>query len=245
MSVQEIFDTPAIRLIEIEILKLQYKNEKNWHYSERYREAIRHLMKVRKRLLDEMFELDEHYKQLLYDFNEAMESQLLVMRNRAFETMKVIAPIAASDNNDLTVTGKCFLAYEYSKIHPVQSARARKMWDMLNGTVDGFAPLYDDEVCNFRVQWQDGAISCVSENQLLYLDEELDNWNEGLDREKTKDMHLTHAFHDLWEHVGIFSIFDLLWVRDFNIEISPEWEYRTYTPNEAAYPDWDKSDFFD
>ena len=47
MSVQEIFDTPAIRLIEIEILKLQYKNEKNWHYSERYREAIRHLMKVR------------------------------------------------------------------------------------------------------------------------------------------------------------------------------------------------------
>ena len=75
MSVQEIFDTPAIRLIEIEILKLQYKNEKNWHYSERYREAIRHLMKVRKRLLDEMFELDEHYKQLLYDFNEAARDE--------------------------------------------------------------------------------------------------------------------------------------------------------------------------
>ena len=29
-----------------------------------------------------------------------------------------------------------------------------------------------------------------SENQMLYLQEESDNWNEGLDMEITKDMYL-------------------------------------------------------
>ena len=34
-------------------------------------------------------------------------------------------------------------------------------------------------------------------------------------------------FHNLYEHT-CFSIFDLLWVRDFNVEISVEYDYATY-----------------
>lgn len=84
-----------------------------------------------------------------------------------------------------------------------------------------------------------------SENELLYLNEELDNWNEGLDMEMTKDMHLTYAFHNLFSHLD-FSIFDLLWVRDFNIEIHVEYDYHTYD-NEEYGDDlhWDKCDYFD
>ena len=36
-----------------------------------------------------------------------------------------------------------------------------------------------------------------------------------------------YPFHNLYEHTS-FSIFDLLWVRDFNVEISVEYDYATY-----------------
>ena len=55
-----------------------------------------------------------------------------------------------------------------------------------------------------------------SENELLYLNEELDNWNEGLDSEMTKDMHLTYAFHNLFSHL-IF----LIMLLNPNSHISP------------------------
>ena len=43
-----------------------------------------------------------------------------------------------------------------------------------------------------------------------------------------------------------FSIYDLLWVRDFNIEIHVEYDYHTYD-NEEYGDDlhWDKCDYFD
>lgn len=62
---------------------------------------------------------------------------------------------------------------------------------------------------------------------MLYLSEKTDNWNEGLNPELTSDMHLIYPFHNLYEHT-CFSIFDLLWVRDFNVEISVEYDYATY-----------------
>jgi hypothetical protein len=43
-----------------------------------------------------------------------------------------------------------------------------------------------------------------------------------------------------------FSIFDLLWVRDFNIEISVEADYDTYPVDYVRDNlDWDKCDYFD
>ena len=61
----------------------------------------------------------------------------------------------------------------------------------------------------------------------------------------TSDLHLIFAFHDLFQHLD-FSIFDLLWVRDFNIEIHVEHEYQTYKGNEYGDNlDWEKCDYFD
>ena len=59
----------------------------------------------------------------------------------------------------------------------------------------------------------------------------------GFDREMTKDMHLTRVFHNIYEHME-FSIFDLLWVRDFNIEVSVEVDSSSY-PAGYEYEDID------
>jgi hypothetical protein len=118
------------------------------------------------------------------------------------------------------------------------------MWAILNGTLDDFISLYNDGVTHRFTICNNGIDSYPnSDNQLLYLDDKEDNWNEGLDEKLTNDMHLIYAFHNLWSHMEL-SIYDLLWVRDFNIGISSEIDYETDS-DEEDFLDWDKYDFTD
>lgn len=242
MTVQEIFNSTAVRSVEEQILDLYHETERKHWCNDENKKAIKSLLEVRRRILNSMFVLDEQNKQLLAEFNEAMKQQLLEMRKRAIDLYNSV--YKRDMGGSVEVEGKCFMGYEYSKIHPVQSMRAKKMWAVLNGSLDDYIFLYcEDGVNSFYINNHDPKIE--SDNELLYLNEDLDNWNEGLDREMTKDMHLTYAFHNLFSHLD-FSIFDLLWVRDFNIEIHVEYDYHTYKNDD--YGDdlhWDKCDYYD
>ena len=81
---------------------------------------------------------------------------------------------------------------------------------------------------------------------MLYLDDCLDNWNEMLDKEMTKDMHLVYPFHTLFTDMD-FSIYDLLRVRNFNIEITTESDYDSYPEGDNKYDDidWNKFDYYE
>lgn len=241
MTAQEIFNSTAVRSVEEQILDLYHETERKHWYNDENKKAIKSLLEVRRRILNSMFVLDEQNKQLLAEFNEAMKQQLIEMRKRAIDLYYSISKL--DKNGRIDVIGKCFMGYEYSKIHPVQSIRAKKMWAVLNGSLDDYIFLYcEDGVNSFDINSHDPKIE--SENEFLYLNEHLDNWNEGLDREMTKDMHLTYAFHNLFSHLD-FSIYDLLWVRDFNIEIHVEYDYHTYENEEYGDDlDWEKCDYW-
>ena len=240
MTVQEIFNTTAVRDVELEILNLQMANERK-HYDGPEGFAIEHLLGVRCHLLNSMFVLDETNKQLLTEFNEALRIQVLETRKRVVTLFNSVSESGLT--GDFEVTGKCFLGYEYSKIHPVQTVRAKKMWAILNGSIDKYIPLYEDGVDLISVSSWDSEIP--TEHQVLYLDDNLDNWNEGLDRNLTEDMHLIFPFHNLYSHME-FSIFDLLWVRDFNIEVNAEVDSNTYNNDDYGDDlDWNKSDYYD
>ena len=242
MTVQEIFNSTAVRSVEEQILDLYHETERKHWCNDENKKAIKSLLEVRRRILNSMFVLDEQNKQLLAEFNEAMKQQLIEMRKRAIDLYNSVYKLDMGGT--VEVEGKCFMGYEYSKIHPVQSMRAKKMWAVLNGSLYDYIFLYcEDGVKSFYINNYDPKIE--SENELLYLNEDLDNWNEGLDREMTKDMHLTYAFHNLFSHLA-FSIYDLLWVRDFNIEIHVEYDYHTYENEEYGDDlDWAKCDYFD
>lgn len=242
MTVLEIFNSTAVRSVEEQILDLYHETERKHWCNDENKKAIKSLLEVRRRILNSMFVLDEQNKQLLAEFNEAMKQQLIEMRKRAIDLYNSVYKLDMGGT--VEVEGKCFMGYEYSKIHPVQSMRAKKMWAVLNGSLDDYIFLYcEDGVNGFYINNYDPKIE--SENELLYLNEELDNWNEGLDREMTKDMHLTYAFHNLFSHLD-FSIYDLLWVRDFNIEIHVEYDYHTYENEEYGDDlDWGKCDYYD
>ena len=241
MIVLEIFNTTAVRSVEEQILSLYHETERNHWYNEENKKAIRSLLEVRKQILDSMFVMDEHSKQLLAEFNEAMKQQMAEMRKRAIDIYNNVYRPDIIGHID--VICKCFMGYEYSKIHPVQTMRAKKMWAVLNGSLDDYIFLYhEDGVDSFLISSDDPKIA--SENDFLYLNEVPVNWNGGLDRELTSDMHLTYAFHNLFSHLD-FSIYDLLWVRDFNIEIHVEYDYHTYDNDDYGDDlDWEKCDYF-
>jgi hypothetical protein len=220
MTIQEIYDTQPVKKVEYEILGIQFQSEKGMWSWETGKVAIQSLLKIRKTIMNDMFVLDKHYLQLISDFNEAMKQQMIEMRKRTIALYESVAE--ANLPGTIEVEGKCFLCYDYPPLHPIQDDRAKQMWDILNGTIDDYIPLYSKGFGQFRIDTFHSTIPEIeSEHKMLYLDDELDNWNEGLDREMTKDLHLIYPFHDLFEHME-FSIFDLLWVRDFNIELNVE-----------------------
>ena len=47
------------------------------------------------------------------------------------------------------------------------------------------------------------------------------NWNEGLDQELTKDLHLNMAFHGLFDN-SLFALTDFIFCRDFYAEFNIE-----------------------
>lgn len=225
MEVQEILETHAVKTVEIEILKIITETELSKR-SEYCKPAIQHLLKVRKKIIDSMFVLTDEYKQLLCQFNESMKYAFCDMRRQMIDLQK--AAIATGFKN-LEVTGKVFMSYKYPENHPVQTIRAKKIWAILNNSYDYFMPLYEDGINEIYCKDDD---SVPSENEVLYLSNDTDNWNEGLDRVKTSDLHLCYGVHNLIEHNDI-SIFDLLWVRDFYIEVKCETSHCT------GSEDWD------
>lgn len=225
MEVQEILETHAVKTVEIEILKIITETELSKR-SEYCKPAIQHLLKVRKKIIDSMFVLTDEYKQLLCQFNESMKYAFCDMRRQMIDLQK--AAIATGFKN-LEVTGKVFMSYKYPENHPVQTIRAKKIWAILNNSYDYFMPLYEDGINEIYCKDDD---SVPSENEVLYLSNDTDNWNEGLDRVKTSDLHLCYGVHNLIEH-NDFSIFDLLWVRDFYIEVKCETSHCT------GSEDWD------
>ena len=157
MTVQEIFKSTAVRSIEVQILDLYQETERNHWCGDENKKAIRGLLDMRKQILDSMFVMDKQNKKLLAKFNNAMKEQLIDMRKRAIDLYNnVFKPDMVGR---IEVVDKCFMGYEYSKIHPVQSMRAKKMWAVLNGSLDDYIFLYcEDGVCRFEISSDDQKI---------------------------------------------------------------------------------------
>ena len=236
MTVKEIFDHPAVKAVEIEILDT-IRDEERCRKGEDAKLAVQHLLSVRKRILNGMFEWTDEYYSLLSEFNKALVEAQCEMRERLF---RLSESVKETGLENLEFQGKVFMSYKYSEIHPVQSVRATKMWNVLNGSYDEFIPLYKDGVNSIYFT---GPETIPSEKETVYISEETENWNEGLDREKTRGMKLCYAFHNLYEHTT-FSILDLLWVRDFYIDINAESSHYTGS-DDCDDIDWKDFDYND
>lgn len=117
----------------------------------------------------------------------------------------------------MELTAKCFLSRDYPELHPVQSEDREELWDAICDS--GWNLLYSDGV-SLPTLTLPRDIN-VSFDSLIGMDCPPPNWNEGLDRELTKDLHLTSTFHNLFDHMN-FAITDFIYVRKFETEINIE-----------------------
>lgn len=91
MTVKEIFDHPAVKAVEMEILDI-LRDEKRYREGKDAKLAVQHLLSVRKRILNGIFKWTDEYYSLLSEFNKALVDAQCKMRERLFrlsENVKV------------------------------------------------------------------------------------------------------------------------------------------------------------
>ena len=204
--IRRVFENPQVVAIEKAIVEEYHRNLLPG-------ETLQQLLRERWLLLREFNRYDSETAKLLIGLNQALTKALSTLYEK---TLILYHEYMTRDDycGEFEITAKCKLGYQYPKGHPVQSERAETIWEILT---QGYVPLYDDDGCSRRIMMRKN-LSPPSLVELLYLSEELNNWNiESLDREWSQDMNLIHPFHNLYTHMP-FSLFDLIYVRDFNLE---------------------------
>ena len=147
-------------------------------------------------------------------FNDVLTAALRELYDRAHRIWDSIKDNA--DFKDAEIEAKCCLSYDYPKLHPVQGKDRQDLWNALCDT--GWNGVYEQGLSLMTLSLPEDNFSF---EDFVGLDEKDNNWNEGLDRELTKDLHLTSAFHNTFEHLK-FAITDFIYVREFETEINIE-----------------------
>lgn len=134
-QLEDIFDSPAIKLLEYKILRIESRCrgfEKLDYSRPDKEEIVRHLLDVRKVLLDDSFIMDDENRELLIDCNKAFTE----LRGKVKTNVRKLFDTAVRSNTvgDVSTGYCCRLSRHYPNQHPIQTVRAKKMWQVLTGS---------------------------------------------------------------------------------------------------------------
>ena len=202
----------SIEAIEREII-YRYKSTRCYKSDDDYLLALRRSI-INKNVL-------AHQKDFLPDiiaFNDALREALCEMYDRAHRVWKkVIEVMDETDGEEMELTTKLYFDYTYPELHPLQGEDRQDLWDAL---CDGdLNPMYADGVSVLTLTLPRDEDD--SFDSFIGMDCPPPNWNEGLDQELTKDLHLINQFHTLFQHMN-FALSDFIYVRKFKTEINIE-----------------------
>lgn len=204
------YDEQTLQLIEEEITYIYNSDVTGYPESE-------FLLDLRKSILNEQACTRKAQEELLPDiiaFNDALHDALKRMYDRAHELYRQMSAIQP----DIQLIAKCYLAYDYPALHPYQNEDRQDLFDAICDF--GWNRLYADGVTFSLVLPRDIDMPF---DTIRGMDCTPFNWNEGLDPELTKDLHINRAFHNLFDHTK-FALTDFIFVREFNIEININFE---------------------
>ena len=177
------------------------------------------LLSLRKDIINKRFLANQ--KEIMPDivaFNDALREALQEMYNRAHRIWnKMIETIDEGDGEEMELTAKCFLDVDYPNLHPTQGEDRQDLWYALCD--EDLNPLYADGISVLTLTFPRDE-GCTFDS-FIGMDCPPPNWNEGLDPELTKDLHLISQFHNLFQHMQ-FAITDFIYVRKFRTEINVE-----------------------
>lgn len=215
MDIKHVFEDPRIVMLEEDIARINEHRQ----YDEEEKHVVKHLLKERQNMLWQLNVYDDEMKRLFTDFNAALRKACTELYRRTMATYQEYRYRGGS-MEDFAVYGKIFLSYDYPECHPVQTERAKRVWDVL--TQRYFCAIYDDGCTwplSFCKKYPPEQSGFETMEAWLGMEAKKDNWNEGLDREWSKGLHLIYPFHNLYDHC-YFSLYDLIYVREFNLEVT-------------------------
>jgi len=177
------------------------------------------LLSLRKDIINKQVLANQ--KELLPDiiaFNDALRESLRDMYDRAHRIWdKMINIIDEGDGEEMELTAKIYLDTDYPALHPIQGNDRQDLWYALCD--DDLNPMYADGISVLTLTFpRDEGYTFDS---FIGMDCPPPNWNEGLEPELTKDLHLISQFHNLFQHM-LFAITDFIYVRKFRTEINIE-----------------------
>ena len=177
-----------------------------------------HLLELRKEMINRR--VLARQEELLPDiiaFNDALRDALREMYDRAHCIWDDVAE-KKYYGDEVQLTAMCFLDSNYPKLHPLQDEDREDLWSAISDA--GWNKLYEWG-CTLCPMYLPSTGRDESFDALIGMDCLPPNWNEGLDRELTRGLHLTSAFHHLFDHTQ-FAITDFIYVRSFETEIKVE-----------------------
>ena len=203
MSIKEMLQDYALQEIEKQII-LVYNRP--WDRDHSYMDEPS-LLRVRKNIINHY--MLQHQEELLPDiiaFNDALREALRKVYDRAHDDYA---------NNkeqckDESIEAVCFFDADYPALHPLQTENRQELWEALQDW--GWNRQYNGGVTRHPLVVNQE--SKESFEDFIGMSCPTANWNEGLDSELTKDLHLTNAFHHLLNHTE-FAITDFIYCRDF------------------------------
>lgn len=196
-------------LVKLEQRILQYYEDAD-HY-DRYS----FLLKARKNFIDGI--VLEHQDVFLADiiaFNEALRLALQKMYDHAHQVWDKIKDDNLFGSSKVLVA-RCFLPSQYPAQHPVHRKNSEALYCALQDS--GWNKFYEDGVSLMPLRLAE-ELDKESFESYIGMDCPPPNWNEGLDRELTKDLHLIHQFNHLFEYTN-FALTDFIYCRDFEPQI--------------------------
>ena len=177
------------------------------------------LLSLRKDIINKQVLANQ--KELLPDiiaFNDALREALRDMYDRAYRIWdKMIDIIDEGDGEEMELSAKIYLDTDYPALHPIQGDDRQELWYALCD--DDLNPMYADGISVLTLTFPRDVNYTF--DTFIGMDCPPPNWNEGLDPELTKDLHLISQFHNIFQHM-LFAITDFIYVRKFRTEINVE-----------------------
>ena len=220
MNIKDLLQDDALKALEDQIIM---SFEGLWSKDHDYTDE-RSLIEVRKTIINHR--VLQHQDLLLPDiiaFNDTMREALREMFDKAHAVYEANKKI----DENVEIWACCYLSIDYSALHPVQGENRQELWNALQDS--GWNLLYDTGV--FFPLRLIGNYDPNSNDfdDFIGMNCPPPNWNEGLDQELTKDLHLIQAFHNLFDHTD-FAITDFIFCRDFYYEIKVEFRNEIQRP---------------
>lgn len=191
--------------------------EKEIIYSSHNSRDYENLLSVRRDMINHIVKTNlSEFLPAIIEFNDKLTNALNEMYERAHTLWDGIeGSLDLYDNVELTA--HCFLSHNYPAIHPVKDQDRQELWDALCNC-DNNILYYNGITLKELVLPRDSGMSFQS---FTGMDCPPPNWNQGLDMELNKELHLIQQFKHLFLDMK-FAITDFIYVRDFDIKINLE-----------------------